>query len=132
MTQDALTKEVGKLVDGVISDPRWKKENDDLGVSILGMIIYGYAMMVGRTVMFLDMEDIDGAVLRCLTERVKVATKWGTGLVGEARASAIDKNHHIGQAELIGVGHSYFGVEDRAAIIDNVFQNIASFRKRVK
>ena len=48
MNSDALAREVAKLVDAVLADPRWKQ--DDLGVAILGMISYGYALMIGRIV----------------------------------------------------------------------------------
>jgi hypothetical protein len=128
MTQDALAKQAGDIADAVTADPRWQQ--DDLSVSILGMLLYGYAMMVGRTVMFLGMPDIDAAVLRCMTANIGAAAKWSGGFVAEAHASALDKAHHPGHHELIGVGHSYFGVKDRAAVVDNVFTNIASFRKR--
>jgi hypothetical protein len=129
MTRDALTDHVGELADAVLADSRW--EQDDLSVSILGMLLYGFALATGRIVMFLDMEDIDAAVLRCMTERVGAAAKWSSGLVTEANASAFDKAHHAGHHELIGVGHSYFGVKDQAVIVDNVFANIQSARQRM-
>jgi hypothetical protein len=126
MNRDALAMKVGELVDAVRADPRWQQ--DDLSVAILGMLSYGYALAVGRMVMFLDMPDIDAAVLKCLTENVGAAAKWSGGLVAEANASAFDQKHHPGHHELIGVGHSYFGVEDRSA----VFANLASYRQRAK
>ncbi|HJZ56428.1 MAG TPA: hypothetical protein VKE74_15795 [Gemmataceae bacterium] len=129
MTWDALTERVGELTDAVLADPRW--EQDDLSVSVLGMLLYGFALATGRIVMFLDMEDIDAAVLHCMTERVGAAAKWSGGLVAEANASAFDQKHHPGHHELISVGHSYFGVEDQAAIVENVFANIQSVRRRV-
>jgi hypothetical protein len=129
MTRDALTDHVGELAYAVLADSRW--EQDDLSVSVLGMLLYGFALAMGRIVMFLDMEDIDAAVLRCMTERVGAAAKWSGGLVTEANASAFDKAHHAGHHELIGVGHSYFGVKDQAVIVDNVFANIQSVRQRM-
>jgi hypothetical protein len=114
MTRDALAERVGELADAVLADPRWGR--DDLSVTVLGMLLYGFALATGRIAMFLDMEDIDATVLRCMTERVGAAAKWSGGLVAEANASAFDKAHNPGQHELIGVGHSYFGVEDQAAI----------------
>jgi hypothetical protein len=128
VTQDALAKQVGELAISVVADSRWRQ--DDLSVSILGMLLYGYALAIGRMVMFLDPEDIDAAVLRCMTGNVGAAAKWSSGLVADASASAFDKAHHPGHHELIGVGHSYFGVKDRAMVVDNVFTNIAAFRKR--
>ena len=112
MTQVSLSDRIGKLAEAVLADPRWEQEV--LSVSVLGMVLYGYALAIGRIVMFLDIEDIDTAVLCCMTERIGAAAKWSSGLVAEANASAFDKAHHPGHHELIGVGHSYFGVEDQA------------------
>lgn len=128
MTRNALTQRVGELTDAVLADPRW--EQDDLNVSVLGMLLYGYALGTGRLFFFLDIPDIDAAVLQCMTERVGAAAKWSGGLVAEANASAFDQAHHPGHHELIGVGHSYISVEDRAALVDNVFANIQSVRQR--
>ncbi|HEX4611381.1 MAG TPA: hypothetical protein VH092_24520 [Urbifossiella sp.] len=128
MTRDALAERVGALADDVLADPRW--EQDDLSVAVLGMLLYGYALGTGRLFFFLDMPDIDAAVLRCLTERVGAAAKWSGGLIAEAGAAAFDQAHHPGHHELIGVGHSYMGVEDRTALVDNVFANIESVRRR--
>jgi hypothetical protein len=94
------------------------------------MLIYGYAMAIGRMVMLLNVEDIDAAVVRSLTSPVGAAKRWSTGLVAEANASAFDESHHPGNFELIGVGHSYFGEDDKALVVDNVFANIASARQR--
>jgi hypothetical protein len=127
VTQDALANQTGALADAVVADPRWRQ--DDLSVAVLGMLLYGYALMVGRTVMFLDVEDIDAAVLRCMTENVGAAAKWSSGLVADAKLSAFGKSHHPGQHELIGVGHSYFGVEDQKSVVDNIFKNIQAFRQ---
>ena len=128
MTRDALVGVIGNLADAVLADPRF--ERDDLSVEVLGVLLYGYALGTGRLFFFLDMPDIDAAVLRVMTERVGAAAKWSGGLVAEASAAAFNKDHHPGQHELIGVGHSYLGVEDRAALVDNVFANIASVRRR--
>jgi hypothetical protein len=127
MTRDALTQRVGELAEAVLADPRWQQ--DDVSVTVLGMILYGFALATGRIVMFLDMEDIDAAVLRCLTERVGAAAKWSGGLVAEANASAFDRAHHPSHHALIGVGHSYFGDKDPAALVDNVFVNIETVRR---
>lgn len=128
MNRKALADQIGKLADAVLADPRWVR--NDLNVSVLGMLLYGFALATGRMVMFLDMEEIDAAVLSCMTEKVGAASKWSGGLVAEARASAFDKAYHPGNHELIGVGHSYFGVTDQAAIVNNVYANFASVKQR--
>ncbi len=128
MTRDVLTEQVGDLADAVLADPRFKR--DDLTVAVLGMLLYGYALGIGRLFFFLDIQDIDASVLCVMTERVGAAVKWSGGLVSEASVAAFNKAHHPGHHELIGVGHSYISVEDRAAVVDNIFANFESVRRR--
>ena len=56
MTRDALTERVGELADAVLTDPRWYQ--DDLSVSVLGMVLYGFALATGRIVMLLSLIHI--------------------------------------------------------------------------
>ena len=49
MTRDALAECVGELANAVLADPRWQR--DDLSVSVLGMLLYGFALATGRLVM---------------------------------------------------------------------------------
>ncbi len=130
MTPEKLFDSLAALADRVIADPRWQDENDDLGVSVLGMILDGYGLAMGRAMMLLDVEDINAAVTRCLVERVGVAAKWGGGLVEDAARSAFDKAHHPGQYELIGVGHQYMGEGKLGKLVGTVFANIQSVRRR--
>jgi hypothetical protein len=127
MTRDALAARIGSLTDAVLADWRWTR--DDLSVSILGMLLYGFARASARE-MGLAVADVDAAVLQCMTDRVGAAAKWSGGLVAEAHASADDKAHHPGHHELIGVGQSYHGVADQRAVVNNVFANFASVRRR--
>ncbi len=127
MARDALNARISGLADAVVADWRWVR--DDLSVSILGMLLYGLARATARD-FGLAVADVDAAVLQCMTERVGAAAKWSGGLVAEAHASADDKAHHPGHHELIGVGQSYHGVADRGAVVNNVFANFASVRKR--
>lgn len=130
MTRDALAAKVGELADAVLADARWGR--DDLSVAVLAMLLYGFALATGRIVMVLEAEDIDAAMLQVLRDRIGAAAKWSGGLIDDARRSAFDKAHHPGQHELIGVGHQYFGVQDRASVVDNVFANIQSVRQRAE
>jgi hypothetical protein len=127
MTRQALTAPINQLADAVLADWRWVR--DDLNVSILGMLLYGFATATARE-MGLGVADVDGAVLQCMTGRIGAAAKWSGGLVAEAGASARNKAHHPGHHELIGVGQTYHGVADREAVVDNVFANFASVRRR--
>jgi hypothetical protein len=127
MTRQTLIARLSGLVDAVLADWRWVR--DDLSVSILGMLLYGFASATARE-MGLAVADVDGAVLQCLTERVGAAAKWSGGLVAEANVSAHDKAHHPGHHELIGVGQTYHGVTDQRALVDNVFASFASVRRR--
>jgi hypothetical protein len=127
MTREALTQSINGLADAVLADWRWVR--DDLNVSIFGMLLYGFAQATAREAR-LAVADVDAAVLQCLTERVGAAAKWSRGLVAEANTSARDKAHHPGHHELIGVGQSYHGVADQRALVQNVFANFASVRRR--
>src|SRR5262245_18065137 len=107
MARDALDARISGLADSVLTDWRWVR--DDLSVSILGMLLYGFARATARD-MRLAVADVDAAVQQCMTDRVGAAAKWSGGFVAEARASADDKCHHPGHHELIGVGQSYHGI----------------------
>jgi hypothetical protein len=126
MTREALTARINLLADAVLADWRWVR--DDLNVSILGMLLYGFARANARE-MRISVADVDAAVLQCMTERVGAAAKWSGGLVAEANASADDKAHHTGHHELTGVGQTYHGVADLPAVVNNVFTNFASVRR---
>lgn len=130
MNREELTQKVGQLASAVVADKRWN--NQTLEVSVLGMLLYGYALAVGRVVMFLDLEDIEAAVLRTMTGTVGSAEKWSAGLVADASRSAFDKAHHPGQHELIGVGHSYLGAKDQTVMVENIFANFARFRSQAR
>lgn len=132
MTPEALFDKLTALADLVVADPRWENEKDELGVAVLGMLLYGYGLGTGRLVMMLDIEDINDAVLRCLVERVGVAAKWGSGLDEDAANSAFNKEYHPGQRELIGVGHQYIGEGKLGKMVGNVFANIESVRRRAE
>lgn len=132
MTPEALFDKLSALADRVVADKRWEEQKDDLGLSVLGMLIYGYGLGVGRLIMMLDLEDINAVITRCLIERVGVAAKWGGGLVEEAARSAFDEAYHPGQHELIGVGHQYMSEGKVGKLVDNVFANIESVRRRAE
>ncbi|VTS07574.1 hypothetical protein [Tuwongella immobilis] len=132
MTSEALFDKLAALADRVVADKRWQEQSDDLGVSVFGMLLYGYGLGVGRLMMLLDVEDINAAVTRCLVERVGVAAKWGGGLVEDAARSAFDEAYHPGQHELIGVGHQYMGEGKVGKLVGNVFANIESMRRRTE
>ncbi|HEY7315036.1 MAG TPA: hypothetical protein VH643_37165 [Gemmataceae bacterium] len=132
MTPEVLFDKISALADRVVADKRWQEQNDDLGVSVLGMLLYGYALGVGRLFMRLDIEDINAVVTRCLVEKVGVAPKWGGGLVEDAARSAFDEQYHPGQHELIGVGHQYMGEGKVGKLVGNVFANIENVRRRAE
>ena len=50
MTRDALVEQIGELADAVIADSRF--ERNDVSVTVLGMLLYGYALGTGRLFFF--------------------------------------------------------------------------------
>jgi hypothetical protein len=127
MTRDELTARVGELTDAVLADWRWVQ--DDLGVSVLGMLLYGFGLETGRAA-GLEVADTDAAVLQCMTDHVGAAIKWSGGLIAEANKAARDRAHHPGHQELIEVGRTYHGIADRRVLVENVYANFASVRRR--
>jgi hypothetical protein len=133
MTPDVLFKSLAELADGVFRDPRWRDAGDELGIQVFTMLTYGFALAQGRFVLLLDQEDIDAAVIRCLVEKSGKSLEYAIDIVDEARRSAFDKHCHHGHYELIGVGHQYWwanGSVKFRVVIDNVFENIDSVRRR--
>jgi len=126
MAQPALYESVGGLADAVLDDWRWSQ--DDLSVSVLGMLLYGYASALAGELSLPDSE-IDAAVLQGMTERAGAAAKWSSGLVAEARRSGHDKSYHPGQHSLIRTGMTYANASSPRAVVDNVYANFASFRR---
>jgi hypothetical protein len=124
---EVLERRITDLTNAVIADWRWVR--DDLSVSVLGMILYGYTLETGQA-LGATTPDVDAAMLRCMTLNVGAASKWSGGLVAEASAAARDQFHHPGHHELIGVGRTYHTTTDQRALVDNVYANIASVRKR--
>jgi len=127
MTREELTDLIGGLAEAVLADWRWVR--DDLSVSVLGMLLYGFSLEAAKAAR-LSLADTDAAVLRCIVERVGAATNWSSGLVAEANAAARDKTHHPGHHELIAVGRTYNGINDQQALVDNVYTNFATVRQR--
>lgn len=127
MAQQVLTRPIDALADAVLADPRWVR--DDLNVSILGMILYGFALATARG-LGLAVADVDAALLHCLTERIGAAARWSGGFVAEANASASDEDHHVGHTELIALGQTYHGVAQQSLLVNNVFANFQSVRER--
>lgn len=131
MDRQNLYAAVVGLTEKVVNDPRWAAAKDEIGLNVLGMLLYGYALTVGRVVMVLEIEDVDDVVEKCLVRRVGTGPQWSKGLVAEAKLSAFNPARHLIHYELIGVGQSYASIQDAATIVDNVFANIASIRARM-
>jgi hypothetical protein len=115
------------LNEAVLADWRWV--GDEISVSVLGMLLYGFSLETAKAA-GLASADAEAVVLQCLTEKVGAAAKWTRGLIAEAKAAARSKAHHPGHHELIGVGRTYVNVADTRAVVENIFANFASVRKR--
>jgi len=83
---EVLEKRIAELANAVIADWRWVR--DDLSVSVLGMILYGYTLETGQA-LGATTSDVDAAMLRCVRLNVGAASKWSSGLVAEANAAAL-------------------------------------------
>lgn len=125
MTADAMATALDGLAEDVVADWRWVAE--DLSASVLGMLLYGLALEIGRTTATAP-RAIDAAVERCMVEHVGASTTWSAGLVEAAKRAADDADFHPGHHELIAIGRTFHGVA-RSALVDNVYANFASVRQ---
>src|SRR5690606_20858132 len=84
-------KRLGGLADAVRADPRC--EQDDLSAAMFGMLLYGFALMIGRAVIFLDVEKFDAPILPRLTEHLGAPARWSRGSVEDANATTNEVVH---------------------------------------
>ncbi|MBL8752656.1 MAG: hypothetical protein JNK15_05090 [Planctomycetes bacterium] len=124
MSSEALD-EIDRLTAYVVEDWRWVQ--DDMSVVVLGMILFGLGVEIGRAER-IHATEIESAVAHCLRTRFGAGSRWCSELLAEATASATSRSHHPGHYELIETGRTYRGVIDHQALVDNVFANIASCR----
>jgi hypothetical protein len=132
VTPGRLFEKLSPLAMGVVDDPRWQAEKDDLGVTVFGMILYGYGLAIASIIMVLERDDINTAVTRCIVDAVGAAPKWSSGLVEEAARSALDTEHNPGAADLISTGWQYIAEPTISTLVDNVFANIRAIRSQIE
>lgn len=122
-----LVELLGTVAGRLVMDSRWVEENDDLGVEVSGMLLYGLAFSAGRSVFFMDDDEIHENMRRMLVDEMNVAEKWAAGLVKEAGEIIFDRQRHPICHDLIGIGHRYFG-KSTEVIVENIYENIGLVR----
>jgi hypothetical protein len=125
-----LFETLAEVAERLSVDPRWEEERDDFGVEVVGMLLFGYGFMVGRTIHLMDREEICDGVVQVLAEKLGVAKKWAGGLVEEASLSIFDRKNHAIHHDLIAQGHRYFG-RSQQEIVENIFMNIDTIKGRL-
>lgn len=124
--QAQLNDRVSALAGRVVSDPRWPEMSHELGLSVLGMLLFGFASaLAGPRV------DPATAVAAAMTGPAGVPPKWTGGLLDEARRSARDAGHHPAHRSLIDAGQTY-AREDEADVIANVFANLQAYHDQLE
>lgn len=124
-----LFQEVAPVADLLKADPDWLDQNDDLGVEVAGLVLFGYAFGFGRLILLMEAEDIETAMVRVLTERLGVATKWATGLVDHAGQTIFDKSRNPNHHALIGFGHDLFVGQPPEVIVNTIFEKTQVLRR---
>jgi hypothetical protein len=69
---DLLTSRLNDLAGAVRSNWRWTQ--DDVNVSVLGMLLYGYATAIGQGAQ-LSLEAVEKALLETMTSVIGAAPK---------------------------------------------------------
>lgn len=111
---------VAEFVGQVVADVRWKDQRDDLGMEVLAMLLYGFALKAASHRMFASYDDVDTAVMQALTEYAVVASEQG-GVMRDAAS----------RESFAYVGSTYFthgSSPHWPSIVDHVFAQIARAR----
>ncbi len=124
--KDKLEDKLRSLITSITSDSRWNLE-DELMIQVLGFTIYGYAFALGMLALFLDVEEINNAVIGNLV-KLGVGAKYAQGLVEAAYSSFADENDDSVYSQLVNIGHSQFSSESLESLTESIFSNTEALR----
>lgn len=116
---DAFTK-------AVTSDPRWQLE-DELMCQVFGLTLYGYLLGVGRSLCFMDVEDIQAMAASSLSG-LGIGQDYATGMMQHAHEEFMTEGNTSPESKLVGIGHSHFASEKIDPLVESVFQNTEHIR----
>lgn len=116
-----------ELTAAVTSDSRWQLE-DELMCQVFGFTMYGYALGVGRTVCFMDVEDIQKLAADQLSG-LGIGPAYAEGMMQAAHNEFMQERNTSLHNQLIGVGHSHIASEDLTELVESVFRNTELIKK---
>jgi hypothetical protein len=122
---------VGVLTDflalSVIADDRWPDESDDVGLSILGFLLFGFAHKTCADLR-LPLTKATEIVTLVLAKHTECTEDWLTSFRRELEDCGNEKDLTEGLQELIGKGATYQVSEDMSQVVDRVYEVIHSHR----
>ena len=125
LKNSAVQKAEG-LTSAVSSDPRWNLQ-DELLCQVFGFTLFGYVFGYGRTICFMEVEEIQQLAAKQLTG-LGVGAKYAQGMMEAAMDEFASGNNQSLHSQLIGIGHSHLASEDTTELVDSIFQNADQIR----
>ena len=121
----AFVEKADACLAAITGDPRWDLQ-DELLFQVAAFTWYGYCFGIGRTLYFLDADEIDAHVIARLTG-LGAGDKYVRGLVARAREDFGDTppDENDVYTQLIGIGHSHFLGRNHSALVASIYDNYA-------
>ncbi len=118
---ELFEEKLNQVAKSITEDPRWDIQNE-LMTQVYGLTLFGYAIGVGRIICFLDLEDIQEAVINKLTS-LGIGPKYAEGLIQHGTELFGNEDQKSYQSQLIDIGHSYFSAENINELKESIFAN---------
>ncbi len=118
--EELLRTRLSQAVDAVTGDPRWDVR-DELLIQVMGYMLHGYAIGVGRLLCLLDVDVVEEASVAQL-QQLGVGHQYADGLVRAAAAVFAGSAAPSPQRSLVRLGHSFSLAEGHLELRQAVFE----------
>lgn len=109
-----------KLTAEVTADERWQLEDETM-CQVFGFTLFGYIFGYGRTICFMEVDEIHQLAAAQLTS-LGIGAKYADGLMRTAFDEFNSPNDPL-YSQLVGIGHSHFAADDFTEMVNSIFEN---------
>jgi len=93
---------------------------------VLGFTLFGYVFGYGRTICFMEVDEIHQLAVAQLTN-LGIGPKYADGLMRTAFKEFTTPNDPL-YSQLVGIGHSHIAADDITQLVDSIFDNTAQIQ----
>ena len=117
----SATTKAEALTKAVTTDRRWRLEDETM-CQVFGFTLFGYIFGYGRTICFMDVEDIQQLAASQLSN-LGIGPKYADGLMQTALDEFMSQDSQSMYSQLVEIGHSHFATEDLTEMVESIFEN---------